>query len=75
MKAKKETKPPVVPQISAEVYGTAENSLDQPQESALQMVSSTTTTTTLLLSKQYEHRQMMMMRTNEFQPHHEAATT
>jgi hypothetical protein len=70
MKAKKETKSPLMTPISSDPCHSREDNFKQPQESSLQDVSSattttTTTTTTILLAKQLDHQQMLLKRTHQ----------
>ena len=74
MKAKKETKSPMITGISSESCNPVEDNFKQPQDTTpLQVVKSTTTTTTFLLSKQLEHQQMLMKQSHP--PHPNTATT
>jgi hypothetical protein len=61
MKAKKETKSPLITAISSDSSNPVDDNFKQPQDQSLQVLSSTTTTTTtLLLAKQLEHQQTLL---------------
>jgi hypothetical protein len=72
MKAKKETKSPIITGISSDPCNPVEDNYKQPQDTPLQVVRSTTTTT-LLLTKQLEHQQMLMKQSHPL--HQNTATT
>jgi len=72
MKAKKETKSPMITGISSEHCNPVEDNFKQPQDTPLQVVRSTTTTTTLLLTKQLEQQQMLIKQSH---PHHQNTAT
>ncbi|KDR08069.1 Homeobox protein Hox-B7a [Zootermopsis nevadensis] len=71
MKAKKETKSPLITTISSDTCNPIEDNFKQPQDKSLQVVS--TTTTTLLLAKQLEHQQILLKPTSH--PSHQNVVT
>ncbi|PNF43527.1 hypothetical protein B7P43_G03918 [Cryptotermes secundus] len=74
MKAKKETKSPLITSISPDVSNPVDDNFKQPQDQPLQVLSSTTTTTTtLLLAKQLEHQQTLLKPSHP--PHQNVVTT
>jgi hypothetical protein len=73
MKAKKETKSPLIAAISSDLSNPVDDNFKQPQDRSLQVLSSTTTTTTLLLAKQLENQQTLLKSSHP--PHQNVVTT